>query len=132
MSKGKEFLQQHKKLLVTHLMTLGVLLLGAVLCRYVFFGLHGMTEWPLVLLQLGLVVLLVSLLARKQYAPWFISVGYFLGFWIGVLLHTHGFDPGGGKTDNLWGIWTVVFVICILAGFLFEAIIKWYRLLKKR
>jgi len=132
MSKVKEVLQKYKKLMITHLMALGVLMLELILCRYVFFGLHGMDEWPLVLLQLGLVALLVSLLARKQYAPWFTSVGYFFGFWVGVLFHTHGFDPGGGKTDNLWGIWTVAFVICIFAGFLFEVIIKWYRLLKKR
>lgn len=131
MSKAKEFLQKHKKLFLVHLSSLGVLLLGFVLCRYAFFGLHGMDEWPFNLLIAGLVSLLISLLAGKQYAPWFTSVGYFLGFWMGVIFHTHGFDPGGGKTDNLWGIWMLVFLGCILAGFLFELVLKWWKLLEK-
>ena len=42
MSKVQEFLQKHKKLLLVHLISVGVLLLEFVLCRYVFFTLHGM------------------------------------------------------------------------------------------
>ena len=132
MSKVQEFLQKHKKLLLVHLISVGVLLLEFVLCRYVFFTLHGMKEWPFDLFMIGLAALLISLFARKQYAPWFTSIGYFLGFWIAVIFHTHGFDPGGGKTDNLWGIWMVAFFCCILAGALFEVAIKWWKLLKTR
>ena len=128
----RNFLQEHKRFLLAHLLSLGVLLLEFFLCRYVFFHLHGMKEWPYDLLLFGLVALLLSLLARKQVAPWFKSIGYFLGFWIAVIFHTHGFDPGGGKTDNLWGIWMVTFFVCILAGFLFELVIKWRKLLKNR
>lgn len=130
MNKEKEFLQRYKTLLLTHLVSLGLLFLELVLCRYVFFGLHGMKEWPFDLLVFGVAALLLSLLARKQYAPWFTSVGYFLAFWIAEIFHTHEFDPGGGKTDNFWGIWMVAFFGCILAGFLFEGAIKWWRLLK--
>lgn len=132
MSKGlQNFLQKHKKLFLVHLISLGVLLLGFILCRYAFFGLHGMGEWPFDLLIAGLVALLISLLAGKQNAPWFTSVGYFLGFWMGVLFHTEGYDPGGGKTDNLWGIWMLVFLGCIVAGFLLELALKWWKLLQK-
>ena len=125
------FWQNYKRTLVLHLISFGVLLFGFLLCRYAFFDLHGMKEWPVDLLIVGIVVLLISLLARKQYAPWFTSIGYFFGFWVAVIFHTHGFDPGGGKTDNLWGIWMVTFFVCILAGFLFEVILKWRNLLKK-
>ena len=132
MSKGlNDFLQKNKRLLATHLIALGLLLLGFVLCRYAFFGLHGMGEWPFDLLIAGLVVLILTLLARKTYAPWFISLGYFLGFWLGVLFHKEGLDPGGGKTDNLWQIWTIAFFVCIVVGFIFELVLKWQRLLKK-
>ena len=132
MSKGLQtFWQKNKKVLVAHLLSLAILLLGFVLCRYAFFGLHGMGEWPFDLLIAGIVFLFISLLARKQYAPWFNSIGYSFGFWLGVLFHKEGLDPGGGKTDNLWQIWTVVFLACILAGFLFEIVLKWRRLLKK-
>lgn len=133
MSKGiQNFVQKYRRLLLVHLISLGVLLLGFLLCRYVFFDLHGMKEWPFDLLMFGLVALLLSLLARKQYVPWFIAIGYALGFCMGVLFHTEGTDPGGGKTDNLWVIWTVVFLGCILAGVLFELALKWRRLLKSR
>ena len=132
MSKGfKALLQQNKKVLLAHLISLGILLLGFLLCRYAFFGLHGMKEWPIDLFIVGIAAILISLLARKHYVPWFVMVGYILGFWLGVLFHTEGTDPGGGKTDNLWIIWTVVFLGCILAGILCEIWMKWRKLLKK-
>jgi len=132
MSKeGKTWFWQQKKVLTNHLISLGILLLGFVLCRFAFFGFHGMKEWPLDLLIAGLAVLLISLLARKKYFPWFVSCGYHIGFWFGAIFHTEGFDPGGGRTDNLWQIWTVVFAVCILAGIVFEIVMKWRRLLKK-
>jgi len=131
--KLQNFLQEHKRLLLAHLLSLGVLLTGFVICRYAVFGvIHGMKEWPVDLLLVGLAVHLISLLARKQYAPWFASVGYSLGFWLGAIFHKEGFDQGGGRTDNLWQIWTVVFVLCILAGIVLEIVAKWRRLLKKR
>lgn len=132
MSKGvKEFWKKNKKLLLIHLVAFCVLLLGFFLCRCVFFGLHGMKEWPADLLWIGLAALLVSLLTRKQYVPWFTAIGYVLGFWAGALFHTEGTDPGGGKTDNLWIIWMIVFLGCILAGILCEIWMKWRKLLKK-
>lgn len=132
MSKGfKALFQENKKVLLAHLISFGILLLGFVLCRYTFFGLHGMKEWPLDLLIVGIAALLISLLARKQYVPWFITIGYVLGFWLGVLFHTEGTDSGGGKTDNLWIIWTIVFFVCIFAGVLFEIVKKWRKLLQK-
>ena len=132
MSKGlKALVQQNKKVLFAHLICIGGLLLGFELCRYTFFGLHGMKEWPADLFIAGVAALLISLFAGKQYVPWFTSVGYFLGFWTAVLFHTEGTDPGGGKTDNLWIIWTVVFLMCILAGILCEIWIKWHKLLKR-
>ena len=130
MSKAQEFLQKNKQLFLTHLYSLGVLLLGFIICRYAAFGIHGMKEWPVDLLIAGLAVQLVSLLARKQYAPWFSAVGYSLGFWLGVIFHKEGFDPGGGRTDNLWQIWMVAFLICILAGVVYEIALKWWKLLR--
>ena len=127
-----DFFKKHKKIFLIHLISIGILVISFVLCRYAFFGLRGMNEWPFTLLLFGLAALLLSLLARKKCAPWFISAGYFIGFWIAVIFHTHGFDPGGGKTDNFWGIWMVAFFACILVGIFFEVGLKWWKLLKKR
>lgn len=125
-------MEKNKKLLLTHGISFGILLIGFLMCRFAFFELHGMREWPFDLWIAGVVVILVSLIAKKQFVPWFTSVGYFLGFLAGVVFHTEGVDPGGGRTDNLWQIWTVVFVVCILAGVIFEIVIKWWRLLYKK
>ena len=125
-------MEKNKKLLLTHGISFGILLIGFLMCRFAFFELHGMREWPFDLWIAGVVVILVSMMAKKQLVPWFTTVGYFLGFLAGVIFHTEGVDPGGGRTDNLWQIWMVVFVVCILAGVIFEIVIKWWRLLYKK
>lgn len=125
-------MEKNKKLLLTHGISFGILLIGFLMCRFVFFELHGMREWPLDLWIAGTVVILASLIARKQLVPWFTAVGYLLGFFAGLIFHTEGSDPGGGRTDNLWQIWTVVFAVCILAGFIFEIVMKWRKQLSKR
>ena len=130
--KTVEFMQKNKRLFSMHLFSFGVLVLGFLLCRYVFFNLHGMEEWPVDLLIAGLVVQLISLLAGKQYAPWFSAVGYSLGFWLGAIFHTEKPAKHGGINDNLWQIWTIVFLICILAGVVFEIVRKWRKLIKNR
>ena len=132
MSKNfKAVMQQHKPMLFAHMVSFVILFIDLWLCRFVFFGLHGMKEWPVDLFVAGLAVLLISLIARKRYVPWFTSAGYFVGFLAGIIFHKEGFDPGGGRTDNLWQIWTIVFVVCILTGIIFEIVIKWKKLLKK-
>ena len=45
------------KSLISHVIGLGILLVGFVLGRYVFFDVHGMKEFPSVLLTLGLVAI---------------------------------------------------------------------------
>ena len=130
MSKVQDF-WKNKQMLLLWLYSIGVLLLGFLLCRFVFIGLHGMKEWPVDLLIVGLVVHLISLFIKKRYVPWFASIGYFVGFWAGVLLHKEGIDPGGGTTDNLWQIWTILFLGCILAGVVVEIYLKWRKILKK-
>jgi len=122
--------EKNKKLLV-RIAPFGILLFGFVLCRFVFFGLHGMKEWPLDLFLAGLIVLTLSLITKKRIIAWFTSIGYLVGFFAGVLFHTEGFDPGGGRTDNLWQIWTVTFIVCIVAGAIAETVMKWRRLLRK-
>ena len=125
-------MEKNKNLLLTHGISFGILLIGFLFCRFAFFELHGMREWPFDLWIAGVVVILVSLIAKKQLVPWFTSVGYLVGFLTGVIFHTEGFDPGGGRTDNLWQIWTIVFAVCILAGVIFEIAMKWRKLLYNR
>lgn len=93
-----------------HLASLCVLCAGYLLCRYVFFAVHCMKQWPACLFLLGLAVLGISFFAKKKWTPLVTSFSYPIAFAIGALFQTDGTDPGGGRTNSLWAIWTVVFV----------------------
>ena len=99
------------------------LLLGVsyLLCRYVFFDLHGMKQWPNALAALCLAVLIVSALAGKARLAAATALGYICGFGAGLLLHSDGVDQGGGAVNDLWEIWTAVLLIFIAAGIAAEA-----------
>ena len=88
-----------------------------VLCRFVFFAVHGMGAWPLYLAIAALVVLLVSALRRKRAVTVITVIGYAGGFVLGAIFQSDSVDPGGGRTNNLWIIWTVAFLICMVIGF---------------
>lgn len=110
--------------LVLHLISLGILCAGYVLIKYILFDLHGMKEWPFVLFVCGLVVIGISFLVRAKQTPVFTALSYIAGFVVGAVFQTDGFDPGGGKTNNLWMIWTVVFVCFTLAAILADLFAK--------
>ena len=109
-----------------HLTALGVLIAGFLLCRYVLFALHGMKQWPEVLFGAGVAVLLISLLAKGELLPWFVSATYPIGFAAGFLFQSNGSDPGGGSTNNFWLIWTIVFVVGLGIGMICEVLRIWH------
>ena len=111
---------KNKKNLILHLISLGVLCVGYFLTRYVFFDLHGMKQWPLMLFVCGAVVIAGSLFVRAKQVPVFTALSYIGGFAAGALFQTDGVDAGGGGTNNLWIIWTVVFVCFTLASIFTE------------
>lgn len=109
-----------RKNVMLHLLSLCVLCLGFVLCRYVFFEMHGMKQWPELLFIVALVSLAVSFFAKAKTTPLLISLGYIVGFVVGVMFQTDGMDAGGAKTNSLWMIWALVFVCLIVIGMVRE------------
>jgi len=122
----KEYIAKNKMSLISHVISLGILIIGFALGRYVFFDVHGMKEFPVTLLILGLVVMLISLLTSKKVLPYFISAGYIIGFVFGFLFQVTKMDVNGVSVNNLWVIWAGVYVTFIIAGFLFESFFKKY------
>ncbi len=122
----KEYIAKNKMSLISHVISLGILIIGFALGRYVFFDVHGMKEFPVTLLILGLVVMLISLLTSKKVLPYFISAGYIIGFVFGFLFQVTKMDANGVSVNNLWVIWAGVYVAFIIAGFLCEAFFKKY------
>ena len=109
---------KNKKNLILHLLSIMILCVGYVSTRYVFFDLHGMQGWPLVLFIYGLIIICISLIFKGRQTPIFTALAYSAGFATGVIFQTTGLDAGGGRTNNLWMIWTVVFVCFSLASIL--------------
>ena len=116
----KEYILSNKKGVVNHVIALGILLVGFIFGRYVFFDVHGMKEFPVVLLILGLVVMVISGLSTKKIIPYFISIGYIIGFVLGFIIQETKIDTNGVSVNNLWVIWAVVYVAFIVLGVICE------------
>ena len=122
----KEYIAKNRISLINHVIGLGILIVGFVLGRYVFFDVHGMKEFPTTLLILGLVVMVISAITSKKVLPYFISAGYIMGFVFGFLFQVTKMDANGVSANNLWVIWSGVYVAFIIVGFLCDAFLKKY------
>lgn len=100
-----------KKYIAGALSLLG--LAGAYLVvRFPLFPFHGMKEWPLTLFIVGAVIIAVSTILRRKILPILTLVGYLAGFIAGYIFQ---FDYGV-DLNNLWIIWTCVYLCTILVG----------------
>lgn len=112
-----------KKTIVVHLVSLCALCIEFILYRYVFFEIHGMYDWPFTLFLFGSIIIGISFFTKTKLVSIFTSIAYIVGFIAGVIFQTNGIDPGGGKTNSLWIIWTTVFVCAIISSVINEIII---------
>lgn len=122
----KEYLKKNKTVLINHFISIVILLLGFVLCRYVFFDIHGMKEFPLVLLVVGIIVMVISLLSSRKIMPFFISTGYIIGFVTGFIFQNTKMDANGVSVNNLWVIWAAVYLSLMVIGAICELLFKKY------
>lgn len=106
------------------LVRLIVLGLSYTVCGLLCFGVHGMREWPPLLLGAGCFALCVSWFAAL---PWFGNAacgGYLIAFGIGCIFQTDGVDPGGGAAGNLWQIWTTAYAVLMALGLVTDLVRK--------
>ena len=127
----KEYILKNKKCLINHVIALGILLVGFILCRYVFFDVHGMKEFPVVLLILGLVVMVISALTVKRLILYWVSTGYIIGFVLALIFQETRIDANGVNANNLWVIWVAVYLAFIVIGFVCECLFRKVDLPKK-
>ena len=119
----------NKKNVMIHLLALGLLCIGFVLCRYVFFDIHGMKQWPAILFGIGIIAVVISFILDGKTTPICIAFSYIVGFVVGIIFQTDGIDSGGARTNNLWIIWTVVFICLTLIGIIYD---KFISIIKKK
>ncbi|GHU66402.1 hypothetical protein AGMMS49983_15970 [Clostridia bacterium] len=91
-----------------------------LLCRYIFFALHGMKEYPFDLFLFGLVIIIIAVIFNWKKSMIFTVTGYLGGFAVGILFNTDGIGQGGGQTNNAWIIWTISFVVIVFIGIIIE------------
>ena len=97
-----------------------ILVLSYLLCRFVFLDIHGIKQWPDFLACLGGIILIFTGVIKLKYTPVMVSLGYIVGFVFGEIFHTESIDPGAGATDNLWSIWTISYFIIIFIGLIVD------------
>jgi len=101
-----------------------VLLLSCLLCRFVFFEMHGMKDWPWILLIFGLTVLLISMFLFSQKVIICTATGYIIGFVVAVIFSSDYYATYYGpeivvlRENNFWSIWTLAYLAVIVAGVL--------------
>ncbi len=109
---------------MTGFMAFILLVSSYLVIRYPLFELHGMNQWPLLLFALSAAVSFLSISEGNNTVCVATMIGYAGGFAIARLLAVEGTDPGGGRTSNLWQIWTAVLVVAIVVGFIISIIKK--------
>ena len=105
---------------------IGLLAISYWLCRFVFFGLHGMKQWPNTLAIVGLITIVTASIGSRRLLSVATVVGYISGFVLAMTFNTYGVDQGGGGggTNNAWEIWRTVFICSILIGVILDFIFK--------
>lgn len=103
--------------------TLSIMILSYWFCRFFMFDFHGMKQYPMILFIVSLSILIISLFLKKHLLSIITILGYVGGFLIAFIFNSDGIDAGGGGTNNLWIIWTVTMLTCIIIGIAIEVII---------
>jgi len=85
-------------------------------------GWHGMIDWPLLLFTFGLVAILIAAFTFSTKVMICVPAGYLFGSFAAWLFNTDRIDLGGGRLNDSWMIWTVLFIIFLLAGVVWEII----------
>ncbi len=103
---------------------IGLLGISYWLCRYSFFELHGMKQWPDLLALLSILIIVITTIRGSRIIPAATVAGYLGGFIFAMIFSIDGVDPGGGRTNNGWIIWGFIFIFSFLIGFILDFISK--------
>lgn len=94
----------------------GLLAVSYSLCRFAFFEMHGMKDWPNILAAVGLIIIVIASILGRPILSVSTVLGYMGGFVLAMIFHSSSIDQGGGRTDNAWLIWGCIFILSIIAG----------------
>jgi len=101
------------------------LCIAFLLCRYVFFDLHDMMQWPVVLFVFGLIIIVIAAIFNGRGLMVCTVLGYVIGFVLGMRFNWDTYHPERGPgvyTNNNWFIWTLSFLLFIGVGIVWETV----------
>ena len=108
---------------IAGIVSLVFLFIAYFVFRYALFDWHGMIEWPLDLLIVGIIVIAISGIVKgNKIVPVFTAAGYIIGFFSGHAFSVDYIVHGDELGSTGWQIWTCVYVAAMIAGVLVEAI----------
>ena len=101
--------------------------IGFLLCRYTFFELHWMMQWPFILFIFGLLVILIAAIFDSRKVMLCTPAGYIIGFALGMAFNWDTYHPERGPgvyTNNNWSIWMFSLWAFIAAGIVWDMVCK--------
>ena len=87
-----------------------VLIVEFIICRYILFDMHGMKEYPMYLFILGVIVLLIAAFLKSRFVATLTVLGYIMGF-----VYSTSFG-----SDKDWLVWGIIYIIFIALGIFVE------------
>ncbi len=99
---------------------IGLLAVSYWICRFAFFDLHGMIQWPNLLAIMSIVTIVSATIFGNRIVSIAPVIGYMGGFIIAMAFSSDTMDPGGGQTNNAWIIWAIVLISSVLIGILWS------------
>ncbi len=112
------------KRIIWTVISLFILSMGFLLCRYAFFNLHGMIQFPFLLFVFGLIVICIAAVFNGKIIMISTALGYTVSFFIGVLFQTEWIDSHGTIYNNLWIWWELMTLFFVCVGVTWEMINK--------
>ena len=108
--------------------TAGALFVCFLLCRHIFYELHGNKDWAFAMFIVGLTAIFISAFFGAKKVMVCTVAGYVISFIAGIVFnYEYDFIMDGVLQDRrytAWLIWTISFLVLIFAGILWEFIGK--------
>ena len=122
--------------IVYMLITSATLGLSYLLFGHLLFFLHKMRQWPFILFVFGLCIIVISTFFDARTISAAVVIGYISGFIIGEILGSTYYVYVGHDLwiarHNMWFIWTIVYLLCILLGLIWDILRKKLKNNKKK
>lgn len=116
-----------KKRLCFTALSILLLTIEFLFCRFVMFDLHGMKEFPFVLFLDGLFVIIISAVFNSTKTMLCTVVGYIAGFVLAALFNKDWIAMYGARMNNFWLWFMGGMAAFILIGVIWDVVSRIYK-----